>query len=61
MERLMPPERMPEIAFMFCEGGEIYLQLGKPGPGRDYFQRCLDLAPDEDLRNYAREMLGRIE
>ncbi|MFN2145500.1 MAG: protein kinase domain-containing protein, partial [Anaerolineales bacterium] len=61
MERLIPPERMPEKAFMFCEGGEIYWSFGKPDPARDYFQRCLELAPDADLRNHAREMLSRID
>lgn len=61
MENLIPPDRLRAAAFMFCEAGEIHLHMERPRPARDYFHRCLELAEDEDLRNYARDMLERIE
>lgn len=52
----------PAAAYLYCERGDLYLELGDVQRGRADAQRCLDWSGDDGgLREWAEELLRKAE
>ena len=52
----------PGAAYLYCERGDLFLELGDVQNGRADAQRCLDLSgDDEGVREWAEDLLRKAE